>query len=192
MQFTREKRPAYLVVLGGVLLVIGSFLPWIRATLGPLGSITQSGTRGGDGWITFGLGIALIFLGAAMYFVPHIALRITVAVLAVGALALTTYEVVDIQRQIDEFEEEATVNAYSASHGIGLYVLGVGGIVALVGAFDRFSKRPVAPEPSQQVPQAIPPGWYPFPPGSTDQQRYWDGTAWTEHVHRRTDAPPPA
>lgn len=30
-----------------------------------------------------------------------------------------------------------------------------------------------------------PPGWYPDPSG-TGQQRYWDGTTWTAHVHPPT------
>ena len=31
-------------------------------------------------------------------------------------------------------------------------------------------------------PPTIPAGWYPDPGGSA-QQRYWDGTQWTEHLH---------
>lgn len=41
--------------------------------------------------------------------------------------------------------------------------------------------------------QAAPPGWYADPqafPGS-QQQRWWDGTRWTEHVHAAA-APPPS
>lgn len=33
------------------------------------------------------------------------------------------------------------------------------------------------------------PGWYPDP-GSTDQIRYWDGAAWTDHTAPRVAAPP--
>lgn len=32
------------------------------------------------------------------------------------------------------------------------------------------------------APQRVP-GWYPDPSGSP-QQRYWNGTSWTEHVHQ--------
>ena len=35
----------------------------------------------------------------------------------------------------------------------------------------------------------VPAGWFPDPSGVPGQLRYWDGTGWTEHVHRQ--APPP-
>lgn len=37
---------------------------------------------------------------------------------------------------------------------------------------------PPAPRPA---PQGPPPGWYVDPHGS-GQQRWWDGTTWTEHI----------
>jgi hypothetical protein len=39
-----------------------------------------------------------------------------------------------------------------------------------------------APQPAPQpAPQGPPPGWYADPRGS-GSQRWWDGTAWTEHI----------
>ena len=41
---------------------------------------------------------------------------------------------------------------------------------------------PVAPEVSAPAAGAGPPaGWFPAPGGPEGRQRYWDGTAWTEH-----------
>ena len=33
-------------------------------------------------------------------------------------------------------------------------------------------------------------GWYPDPSAPDAQQRYWDGAAWTEHIHKPEEAPP--
>jgi hypothetical protein len=46
---------------------------------------------------------------------------------------------------------------------------------------------------SLQPPSPLPPppGWY-ADPGGSGGQRWWDGTRWTEHVHRAVGAPPAA
>jgi hypothetical protein len=54
------------------------------------------------------------------------------------------------------------------------------------------SVPPIVPAPVIVTPAAAtaPAGWYPVP-GST-QQRYWDGAAWTEHIHDPASAQVPA
>jgi hypothetical protein len=56
------------------------------------------------------------------------------------------------------------------------------------GQFIRGETDPVAPSPgptaAAPIPAAsgLPPaGWFPSPGGPPGQQRYWDGTAWTDH-----------
>jgi hypothetical protein len=55
------------------------------------------------------------------------------------------------------------------------------------GQFIRGETDPVAPSPgptAAPLPTAsgLPPaGWFPSPGGPPGQQRYWDGTAWTDH-----------
>ncbi|HUQ62195.1 MAG TPA: DUF2510 domain-containing protein [Acidimicrobiales bacterium] len=54
---------------------------------------------------------------------------------------------------------------------------------------------PAPPPPSQPAPQVAagaPPGWH-ADPGGRHELRYWDGTAWTEHVSDRgtTGVDPP-
>lgn len=42
---------------------------------------------------------------------------------------------------------------------------------------------PAAP-PVPPPPAGPPAGWYPDASGQPGLQRYWDGSAWTEHVHQ--------
>jgi hypothetical protein len=44
---------------------------------------------------------------------------------------------------------------------------------------------PMAPAPGTPAP-ATPAGWLPDPSGAPDTLRYWDGSAWTQHVAQRT------
>lgn len=76
--------------------------------------------------------------------------------------------------------------AWIALIGLGSLLGLIGLITLIVGIVRRSSsKRAVAPVPPVAVPvsqPASPPaGWYPDP-GRPGGQRYWDGSAWTEHT----------
>jgi hypothetical protein len=43
------------------------------------------------------------------------------------------------------------------------------------------TSTPVAEAPTSTTPEQPPAGWFPSPGGPPGQQRYWDGTAWTDH-----------
>ena len=43
---------ATMIGLGGLLIVLGSFLPWLTATAPFVGTISRNGMEGGDGIIT--------------------------------------------------------------------------------------------------------------------------------------------
>jgi hypothetical protein len=56
------------------------------------------------------------------------------------------------------------------------------------GQFIRGEADPVAASPvpggeapTSTVPEQPPSGWFPSPEGPPGRQRYWDGTAWTDH-----------
>lgn len=98
---------------------------------------------------------------------------------------------------------------------LGGLFCGIGWIVALVWCFtspppqQAITIHQVPPSqpwgvgPSQQ-PSAVPPpnrtqppapsgppaGWYPDPNG-TAEERWWDGTQWSQHVQNRRPMPPP-
>lgn len=72
-----------------------------------------------------------------------------------------------------------------------LFLMAAGGVIACVGGvfvlLTEFVAVPVAARasaPTISAPTAahIPAGWFPDPAGGASQ-RYWDGRAWTEHVH---------
>lgn len=60
------------------------------------------------------------------------------------------------------------------------------------GQIDYVLTRTTGGEPQPQSSPAPPPpptsgppaGWYPDPHGRAGVQRYWDGAAWTDHVHQ--------
>jgi hypothetical protein len=54
---------ATMTVLGGLLIVLGSFLPWLSFTAPFVGTITKNGMEGGDGVITLVSGVVTILIG---------------------------------------------------------------------------------------------------------------------------------
>lgn len=77
---------------------------------------------------------------------------------------------------------EATEGAHAA-----LFLMAAGGVIACVGGvfvlLTEFAAVPGDARISAPTTAAvIPAGWFPDPAGGA-RQRYWDGGAWTEHVH---------
>jgi hypothetical protein len=58
----RAPLGAVIAILGGVLLVVGSFLSWAEVTGGGV-SVTAKGTDGSDGWLTLAAGVVAILVG---------------------------------------------------------------------------------------------------------------------------------
>ncbi len=106
-----------LVMVGGLLLIIGSFLPWAS-----VGSMSLSGVSegAGDGYISIVLGAALIGISFAGASWSGMALK----VLGVLAGAFGLWKLIDGLGM----PEMATME-------IGLWMVAIGGLLAAVGVF---------------------------------------------------------
>ena len=111
---------------GGAALVVGSFLPWVKATVPLLGTITESGIDAGDGWFSLLLGAAVIALVTVWRTQPLQWLYIAGGV----ALAFGIFEWIDISCDIDKLGGGFGV----IKVGIGVPFVVAGAGAALVGA----------------------------------------------------------
>lgn len=105
-----------LVMVGAVLMIIGSFLPW--ASMGEM-SISGTSAGAGDGWISVILGALLI----AVSFVSAGWRSLVLMILAAISAAFGVWKLI-----------EALDIPAPASIGIGIWLLAIGGVLALVGA----------------------------------------------------------
>jgi len=117
-----------LLVLGGVVaLAVGSFLPWVKASVGVF-SATTNGTDG-DGILTLILAglIALLFLLVK----PRRVAAIVTTVLAVVAAAIALYDTVNVSNKAHDLATSSS--GVTASIGIGLILAAAASVVVLVG-----------------------------------------------------------
>ncbi len=119
---------AVAILLGGALFAAGSFLPWATASSAFM-SVSRSGMEGGDGMITVFLGVVIALLGLTRVQRPGLpGNRLTMVLLGVAAIGMAWFEGSNIQGKL-----EAVSSAYVvASVGIGIYVMGVGGVLVLL------------------------------------------------------------
>ena len=132
---TRVRWPqrTMLVVIGGAaLLVLGSVLPWAKAEISFLGQHASDTTNGldGDGVLTLILALAALVI---FLFVPNrkaAGSLVLVAGVLAGAIAL--YDIVDVNKALDDLDVPSSVKA-DATVGIGLWIAAVAAIVLIVG-----------------------------------------------------------
>jgi hypothetical protein len=79
--------------VGGALIAIGAFLPWVKAIAAFVGTITRSGMEGGDGPIFLIVGIIIAAVGLwSLMARPTMAPGLLIlGGLAVGGLAFMEY-----------------------------------------------------------------------------------------------------
>src|SRR5919198_5551274 len=185
----RVLEPSPIALVGGVLAIISSFLAWDDVAgiayddsfKVPFQFLWDKDASGG-----FKLGLPLVIVAAVVALfsmspiTPVVFLRRLGGVLLLAAVALF---VVQLGRR---------VGWDNLGVGVGPYLAGAGGLLALLGPsglwpFTRGRLRPAParpeasppPPPPEEAPPTVSPGWYPDPEG--EGQRYWDGKNWTDH-----------
>lgn len=125
-------RTAALVALaGGIVVAVGSFLPWAQISTG-FGSVGLSGTQGGDGYITLVLGGAAALVALLNLEKPATSLSRGIIVTA-GILA-TLVGIFDMQN-LNERLGEVDTSVAIPSIGMGLFLVIGGGIATVVGGW---------------------------------------------------------
>jgi hypothetical protein len=123
------------VFVGAGLLIFGSFLPWVKASVAFI-TFEKNGMDG-DGAFTLILGIAAVLVFSL---VRGTAGRVLTLVAGLLAAAVTFYDIVDVQRLAGEVTSGAGSISVDASVGIGLWVCAIGALVVLVGAAVAFGE----------------------------------------------------
>jgi hypothetical protein len=128
-------------LVGGGLLLLGSFLPWAQvASL--FGTVSVNGTEG-DGKITAAVGVAVALVGLVTVANRKARLSILAPILGlVGAGA----GVLDLANVNDKFASVSS-SLVHPSIGIGLYLVILGGIVTLVAALFGAADKNAAQAP---------------------------------------------
>lgn len=112
-----ERQIAILGIVGGVMVIAGSLLPWATITTG-LGTVSVNGTQG-DGVFTLGLG-AVIALASFGRYGSSVMPWARWAIAALGVLTLVIAA------------QDARAVTSPASIGTGLFVVFLGGAAALL------------------------------------------------------------
>lgn len=115
---------AWVGIGDAVVLAVGTFLPWIEVTAGPL-SITRNGLDTGDGKVL--LFLAGVAAGLAVVGILRKTLLPSYLLLAIGVIAIvvSAYDIADVQNTADNLGYGDLIQADA---GIGLWICLVGGI----------------------------------------------------------------
>ena len=123
-----------LVLIGGVILVLGSRLPWMSVPVlfgveGPTFEAIEIGWEG-DGLITGGIGLILLLVG--IFWRGRIEKRYSIPGAILAALAILV--VIGDFYRILEIDPDA---GFFAATNVGIYVTLIGALMALAGALYR-------------------------------------------------------
>jgi hypothetical protein len=126
-----STRVAWLLIAGGLALVIGAFLPWVTISAPFIGTLSKSGIDGGDGWITLALGATLAVFGFRVL-KDQGTLPFAAGLVVAGiAGAMTLFEMTDVSNRISDVRDAAD-GMTSAHIGVGLWLSAAGVVAAVV------------------------------------------------------------
>jgi uncharacterized membrane protein len=136
---------ALVTMLGGLLVGVGSFLPWLTIMAPFVGTLSRSGLDGGgDGVFTLVVGVAALGIGLARFATPLRPLIQRAPILAgLLALGIAVLDLVNVNDKISSIGTSPYVHAYVGS---GLYLLVVGALVTVAGGLvvtDSGGRRPI-------------------------------------------------
>jgi len=123
-----DRTAAACAIVGGLLIAIGSVLPWATVTVG-FATVNISGLdKGKDGVFTLPMGVIAVLLGILLF--GNVSRNLGAAISAIGAVAgaVGVSDLVDITNRVSNFKSELG----SAGVGAGLYLVVVGAAAAMV------------------------------------------------------------
>jgi hypothetical protein len=123
--------PAAGILIGGIMVAVGCLLPWFTLSFYGMSMLSVSGVEDGrDGILILPLGVILAVLGGIRLSKVGLG-NIKPAALIIGAIAVVAaiLEVLSLG-DLTELESEYM----SVDVGIGLYLIGIGGLVAGLSA----------------------------------------------------------
>jgi hypothetical protein len=145
---------AVTTVLGGAIIMIASLMPWSAFDSILFTIYTVSGVGLGYGLLTLLAGIGLIAVGVAALVRPISPSFGWVAVaLAAAAIAVPVFARIDL----DFRGHQGPLNEHPAGLSLGIYIVEIGGLVALLGALGLNASprsKPGAQTPAEAQPSA--------------------------------------
>ena len=134
----------YTAIGAGVLMAVGSLLPWVK-----VGIFSAAGTEG-DGVFTLGIGVIVAFIGAANKPTRAAALGVMALSVVAGLIVFNIFGDID-----------------SSAVGSGLLLTGAAAVVAFFTGFEIRNDAKAGLEAAYLTPSATPPP-PPTPPSSPD------------------------
>jgi di/tricarboxylate transporter len=151
---SRAPIGAILAIVGGALLIVGSFLPWAEVSGGGQ-SVSAKGVDGSDGYLTIATGLVALVAGIMLLRQPKRVLAILVLVAGLLGGGLGLYDALTAKDNVLDaaaeelaptfggsaeqvrvlLDEAIDAGQLSISMSFGIFIVIAGGALALVGGF---------------------------------------------------------